>query len=198
MDCLKWWVMSLWSYLLSLLLPKPREATCGCCLQHYSGYRLCTRHSLRKILHKIIGCTAAMHCAEGWSSHNAINLHRSWTECEWGFQQGGSVLPSWQLEYLKPAEVEARKNMQVRDRLSCRIGGSEAMSSWRMAIYSPPASVPASPHTDPTPTLLWYCALGKTARWWKEKYDVTLLNALVLGFSRCAFEQLWLGSPTWG
>lgn len=110
-----------------------------------------TLHTNRhKTLHEIMGCTAAVLCAEGWSSYKAINLHHSWIECEWGFQQGGSVLPSWQLEYLKPAEVEARKNMQVRDRLSCRIGGSEAMSSWRMAIYSPLS--PACPRLH-TPTL---------------------------------------------
>lgn len=105
-----WIVMGGLSYMLPLLLSQRREATCNFFFSIILTH--CTLRANRVYI-KIIGCAASVRCAEGWSSYKAIN--HSWIECECGFLQGGSaVLPSWQLEYLKPAEVEAKKTKKTR------------------------------------------------------------------------------------
>lgn len=129
------------------------HATVVCSIIPATGSALDTLKAKRhKILQEIIGCAAVVHCAEERSSCKAINLHHSRIECEWGFQQGGSALPSWQLEYLEPAEVEARKKHAGQ--------GQTELPDWRLRghvkltdgnILSPCQRARVStrrPHTD--------------------------------------------------
>lgn len=156
MDCLKWQVMSGWSYMLSLLLSKQREATFLFIYFLYylfisAFFWLCPLHVSKQTdaghYIEIRGCAAAAaHCAEGWSSYKAINLHHSWRGSVRVWLPAGRVR---RVAVLAARVSQARRGRgeQKKEKITCRsgtdwAGGLEVRrpcqaDGWQYTLLSP-------------------------------------------------------------
>lgn len=193
MDCLKWQVMSGWSYVLSLLLPKPREATCDCCLQHYSGYRLCTRHTPHKQTQDITR-NNGLYCSRAlcWgmkfiqSYKSASQLDRMWVGFPAG-RVGVAVLAAWGIS--SPPRSRQEKTCRSGTDWAAGLGVRRPCQAdgWQYTLLSP-----ACPRLH-TPTL--YQHFLNTVRRAKVEGDgrkrMTLLSLMHLF---CVFPLAFLSS----